>query len=68
MTTTDCKYPNITVAVVLSPANAYSILAIVSKALRDNDLADEIPAFLKEATSGDYDHLLQTCMKWVNVE
>jgi hypothetical protein len=24
--------------------------------------------FQTEATSGDYDHLLRTCMKWVEVE
>ena len=28
------------------------------------DLVDE---FTKEATSGDYDHLLQTCMDYVEV-
>jgi hypothetical protein len=29
--------------------------------------AAERAAFQAEATSGDYDHLLQTCMKWVDV-
>lgn len=29
---------------------------------------DEIAEFRERATSGDYDHLLITCMKWVSVE
>jgi hypothetical protein len=29
--------------------------------------ADELAAFTTEATSGDYDHLLQTVMRWVDV-
>ena len=38
----------------------------------ENDTQDlyskqEIDDFSKEATSGNYNHLLQTCMKWVNV-
>lgn len=30
-------------------------------------IMQEIDQFRKEATSGDYDHLLQTCMRWVDV-
>ena len=30
--------------------------------------ADELEAFQIEAMSGDYDHLLQTAMKWVVVQ
>jgi hypothetical protein len=28
----------------------------------------EIDAFFAEATSGDYDHLLATCMRWFEIE
>jgi len=28
----------------------------------------EVLAFYTEATSGDYDHLLQTCIRWVDCE
>jgi hypothetical protein len=28
---------------------------------------NEIEIFIEEAKSGDYDHLLQTCMKWFDV-
>jgi hypothetical protein len=29
---------------------------------------EEIKQFQLEATSGDYDNLLQTCMRWVDVD
>jgi hypothetical protein len=48
--------------------NAFSIIGRVSKALRDNGEGDKVRQFQTEATSGDYDHLLQTCMKYVDVE
>jgi hypothetical protein len=47
--------------------NAFGILGRVRRAItRSNhpELADE---FLTEATSGDYDHLLRTCMRYVTV-
>ncbi|GIU69001.1 MAG: hypothetical protein KatS3mg002_0237 [Candidatus Woesearchaeota archaeon] len=48
--------------------NAFYILAIVRKALMKNNVSlEEINLFMEEATSGDYDHLLQTAMKWVNI-
>ena len=38
------------------------------KAAREAGLRDsEINAFLTEATAGDYDHLLQTAMRWFDV-
>lgn len=48
--------------------NAFGILGRVRRAItRSNhpELADE---FLTEATSGDYDHLLRTCMRYVTVD
>ena len=62
------KYPNIKVKLTGEDGNAFAILAAVRKALRRNDVSQkEQDAFSEEAKSGDYDHLLQTCMKWVNV-
>jgi len=29
---------------------------------------DKITAFLAEVTTGDYDNLLQTCMRWFDCE
>lgn len=48
--------------------NAFLIIARVLKALKKAGLEKEAVKFKKEATSGDYDHLLQTAMEYVNVE
>lgn len=65
---TDVKYPNIEVELTGSDGNAFAILGAVQKAMRRHGVdAAEVKAFNDEATSGDYDHLLQTAMRWVNV-
>ncbi len=47
--------------------NAFAILGKVKRALRKAGATDEqIEAFMTEAQSGDYNHLLATCMEWVN--
>lgn len=62
------KYPDIEVVLVGTDGNAFAILGKVSKALRKANVSKEdIDMFMKEAMSSDYDHLLQTCMKWVSV-
>ena len=49
--------------------NAFHILGLVRRGLvRAGVPADKQKEFMDEATSGDYDHLLQTCMKWVEVD
>jgi hypothetical protein len=58
---------NVEVKLVGENGNAFAILGRVSQALKragHNDLAKE---FMAEATSGDYDHLLQVCCKYVEV-
>lgn len=63
------KYPNITVALVGNNGNAFFILGTCLRAMRRAGLTkEEQDAFQKEATSGDYNHLLNTCMEWFNVE
>lgn len=63
------KYPEITVQLTGQDGNAFMVIGTVKASLRKAgvDKAEQ-NAFVEEATSGDYDHLLQTCMKWVNVE
>ena len=62
------KYPNIKVKLVGEDGNAFNIMGIVRQALRENKVSkDEINKFMEEARSGNYDDLLQTCMKWVTV-
>lgn len=59
------KYPNITVEMVGQDGNAFAILGRCKQAARTARLEKaEIDAFITEATSGDYDHLLQTAMHW----
>jgi hypothetical protein len=55
------------VQLVGTDGNAFAILGKVNKALKAAGMNDEAKAFMAEATSGDYDHLLQTAMKYVDV-
>jgi len=62
-------YKDITVKLVGEDGNAFAILARVMSAMRKAGLSkEEIDKFHTEATSGDYDDLLYTCAKYVNVE
>lgn len=64
----DIKYPDIKVQLSGENGNAYAIIGAVAKALRRAAIpTKEITEFKTEALSGDYDHLLQTAMKWVDV-
>lgn len=65
---TGVRYPKIQVELLGGSGNAYAILGGVTKALRRAKVGqEEIDLFKKEATSGDYDHLLATAMRWVDV-
>lgn len=62
------KYPNVVVKLVGTDGNAFSILGKVTRELRRAKVPqDEIVKFQAEAMSGDYNDLLATCMKWVDV-
>lgn len=64
----DARYPTMKVDLSTADGNAFAILGKVMSALRQGDVPDEeVALFMEEAKSGDYDHLLQTCMSWVNV-
>jgi hypothetical protein len=63
------KYPEVVAQLTGVDGNAFTIMGVVTKALRRGGVdKPERDAFLAEAMSGDYDHLLQTCMKWVEVK
>ena len=63
------KYPDITVELVGQDGNAFNLLGLCLRAMRKAGLPKEKEdAFYKEATSGNYDHVLATCMDWFNVE
>lgn len=56
------------VSLIGKSGNAFSILGTVRLALRQAGYDKEADAFYLEATSGDYDNLLRTAMKYVEVE
>jgi uncharacterized protein len=65
----EVKYPKITVRLVGTDGNAFAILGTVRKALKKAGVSQEqIDEFTTDATMSTYDHLLQTCMQWVNIE
>jgi len=62
-------YPDILVQLTGEDGNAFAILGRTAGALRAAGLPqEEIDDYFAEATSGDYDHLLQTTMCWVDWE
>lgn len=63
----DSILPDVKVKLVGTDGNAFAIIGAVRKAMKRAGHGDRVEEFTKEATSGDYDHVLQTCMKWVDV-
>jgi hypothetical protein len=63
------KYQTVTVKLTGNDGNAFAIMGAVSKALRKaGATAEEVEQYMNESMSGDYNNLLRTAMKWVNVE
>lgn len=48
--------------------NAFLILGLVRRGIARSNRPELADDFMNEAMSGDYDHLLQTCMRYVTVE
>lgn len=76
MTISQPKYPGCTVQLVNTSANAVAIFRKVRRELIRHlvdtgtswaEAEQEGNAFQDEATSGDHDHVLITCQRWVNV-
>lgn len=62
------KYEDITVNLSNLDGNAMAVMAAVTQALRQAGVSEEErSAYFKEATSSDYDNLLATTLRWVNV-
>ena len=62
------KYPNVKVKLVGNDGNAFVVLGQVRRALKNAGISEEeIKKFTDQATSGDYDNLLNTCIEWVEV-
>lgn len=56
------------VRLVGEDANAFAILGKVSRALKMAGMVDESKKFMEDATQGDYDHLIRTAMRYVEVK
>lgn len=62
------RYPEIEVQLSGEDGNAMAIMGRVKRALHRGGVSQaEQTEFFNDASSGDYDHVLQTCMKWVDV-
>ena len=67
MAGTQPKYPDVYVKLVGEDGNAFAIMGRVTKALkRAGATSEEITEFREQAMSGDYNHLLQVVLSWVN--
>jgi hypothetical protein len=64
----DIKFPEVEVQLTGNDGNAFFIMGAVSKALRRGGATkEEVEQYMTESMSGDYDNLLRTAMRWVNV-
>ena len=62
-------HPEITVQLTGTDGNAFAVIGTVTRALRRAGVSkEERDQFSKEAMSGDYDNVLATCFKWVEVD
>jgi hypothetical protein len=65
----EIKYPDVKVKLVGRDGNAFAIMGAVQTALRKHGVPKaELDQYFAEATSGDYNHLLQVTMAWVKVK
>lgn len=63
-----CVHPEVYVKLAGEDGNALSIVSRVAYAMRAQGVGKvEIDKYRDEALSGDYDNVLQTTMRWVNV-
>lgn len=63
------RFPDVHVPLVGEDGNAFFIIGRVCKALRRGGATtQEVDEFCKEASSGNYDHLLATVQRWVNTD
>lgn len=65
----EVKYPEVQVELVGQDGNAFAIMGRVMGALKKAGVPkEEIDQYYAESTSGDYDNLLRTAMRWVSVD
>ena len=62
------KHPDVHLKLVGEDGNAFFILGRARNAMRRAGILDQWDEFQSEATSGDYNHLLYTCMQWFSTD
>jgi hypothetical protein len=63
------RHPEVTVELTGHHDDSVAVLERVMEALRQANVpVSEVRQYLDEATEGDYNHLLRTTLRWVNVE
>lgn len=64
----DIKYPEVIVKNFGRDGNTMALVGECKKAAKEAGISPKlIGEFIDEALSGDYDHVLQTCIKWFDV-
>ena len=65
----ESKQPLTNAVVVLTgtDSNAFAILGRVQRAILESDHPELVDQFFEEATASDYDNVLRTCMRYVDV-
>ncbi len=62
------KHPEIIVTLTGQDGNAFAVLGRCREAARDAGISeDEIAVFMAEAMAKDYNHLLQTAIRWFEI-
>lgn len=62
------KYPEVKVKLLGNDGNAFAILSACKyQAMKEGLNQKHIKEFMDEAVAKDYDHLLQTCMKYFEI-
>lgn len=64
----EVPYTDAVVQLTGKNGNAFSILGLVRHGIRLSNHPELEEEFMREATSSNYDNLLQTCMRYVSVE
>ena len=64
----ESKQTGLKLKLVGEDGNAFLIMGKAARLLRKNGMGDKVAAFQAECTSGNYDHLLATCMEWFDCD
>lgn len=64
----EVPYTDAVVKLTGKDGNAFLILGLVCGGIRRSNRPELEDAFMNEAMAGDFDHLLQTCTRYVTVE